>query len=88
LWTRGELNPHLSNANAMFYRYTTSPIGIFYLSHGKIFRLVDGPLAHLVERFYGIEEVVGSSPIGSTICSSYMEELCVLALFVISYEMF
>ena len=25
LWTWGELNPHLSNANAMFYRLTTGP---------------------------------------------------------------
>lgn len=25
-----------------------------------------GPVAHLVERFHGMEEVVGSSPIGST----------------------
>ena len=25
-----------------------------------------GPLAHLVERFHGMEEVIGSSPIGST----------------------
>ena len=26
-----------------------------------------GPLAHLVERFNGIEEVTGSSPVGSTL---------------------
>ena len=25
-----------------------------------------GPLAHLVERFHGMEEVTGSSPVGST----------------------
>ena len=30
LWTRGELNPHLSNANAVFYRLTTSPTLVFY----------------------------------------------------------
>ena len=28
--------------------------------------LVHGPLAHLVERYYGIVEVVGSSPTRST----------------------
>lgn len=27
MWTRGELNPQLSNANAMLYRLTTSPSG-------------------------------------------------------------
>ena len=31
LWTWGELNPHLSNANAMFYRLTTGPYSYFNL---------------------------------------------------------
>gem|GEM_PF-2817772 len=29
--------------------------------------MLDGPLAHLVERFHGMEEVAGSIPAGSTI---------------------
>jgi hypothetical protein len=33
---------------------------------GVCYNISSGPLAHLVEHFYGIEEVVGSSPIRST----------------------
>ena len=32
--------------------------------------LKNGPLAQLVERYYGIVEVTGSSPVGSTIIKS------------------
>jgi hypothetical protein len=34
--------------------------------HEGTIRLRRGPLAHLVERFHGMEEVTGSSPVGST----------------------
>ena len=38
----------------------------------KIFPVLDGVVAQLVERLNGIQEVAGSNPVGSTILNNYI----------------
>lgn len=54
-----------------------------------------GPLAHLVERIHGMDEVTGSSPVRSTIISSteeveflfYAESACLLYKLAVLLEL-
>ena len=41
--------------------------GVFFILHLVLQFAGLGPLAHLVERFHGMEEASGSNPLGSTL---------------------